>query len=136
MSSEGELGKEDKMRRTYTLDEARDIAGRLAIDFESAGFDIEQFLAGLDVEAEHGRVDPETNVTDDDALTTGKIALAHLRELPDYYTRLEAMESGAAGPKRGRVVPLVVVAGVLVVAVVAAVGVCNAIRGNRAALPE
>jgi hypothetical protein len=46
----------------------------------------------MDVELEHGRRDPQTNVTNDDPLTTGKIALAHLRELPDYYTRLAAME--------------------------------------------
>ena len=36
-----------------------------------------------------------TNVTGDDPITTGKIALAHLNEFPDYYTRLEAMEGQA-----------------------------------------
>ena len=50
---------------------------------------------GMDVELEHGARDPETNVTDDDALTTGKIALAHLHEFPDYYTRLDRMEEEA-----------------------------------------
>jgi len=44
---------------------------------------------GLDIELEHGLVDPNTNVTDDDEIITGKIALAHLNEFPDYYTRLE-----------------------------------------------
>ena len=39
-----------------------------------------------------GVADPRTNVTDDDPVLTGKIALAHLRELPDYYDRLEEME--------------------------------------------
>jgi len=83
------------MRRTYTTDEARGIAESLGIDFASSGFDLEQFHAGLNVEAEHGGVDPATNVTDDDPLTTGKIALAHLNELPDYYTRLKEMEASA-----------------------------------------
>jgi hypothetical protein len=47
---------------------------------------------GLDVELEHGLHDRVTNVTDDDPVLTGKIALAHLNELPDYYTRLAKME--------------------------------------------
>ncbi len=50
---------------------------------------------GPDVELEHGRRDPATNVSDDDELTTGKIAWAHLNEFPDYYTRLEKMETEA-----------------------------------------
>jgi Protein of unknown function (DUF5661) len=50
---------------------------------------------GLDVELEHGLTDLKTNVTQDDELTTGKIALAHLNEFPDYYTRLQKMEDEA-----------------------------------------
>jgi len=50
---------------------------------------------GMDVELEHGRHDPDTNVTDDDVDTTAKIARAHLNEFPDYYTRLAVMESEA-----------------------------------------
>jgi Protein of unknown function (DUF5661) len=84
------------MKRTYDLGEARGIAERLTIDFGEAGFDLEQFRAGLDVEAEHGNADPSTNVTGDDPLTTGKIALAHLNEIPDYYTRLAKMEADAS----------------------------------------
>jgi hypothetical protein len=49
----------------------------------------------LGVELEHGTHDPQTNVTGDDPTVTGKIALAHLNEFPDYYTRLEAMEEQA-----------------------------------------
>lgn len=49
----------------------------------------------MDVELEHGKVDPKTNVTDDDRLLTGKIALAHLSEFPDYYTRLLELEHEA-----------------------------------------
>ena len=50
---------------------------------------------GLGVELEHGLHDQETNVTDDDEIITGKIALAHLKEIPDYYTRLARMEKEA-----------------------------------------
>jgi hypothetical protein len=49
----------------------------------------------MDVELEHGVHDPLTNVTGDDPILTGKIALAHLHEFPDYYTRLDEMEQQA-----------------------------------------
>jgi hypothetical protein len=82
-------------KEKFTSDEAAAIAERLGLDIAAEPFDLEQFRAGLDVELEHGRRDPATNVTDDDPVVTGKIALAHLRELPDYYTRLAAMEADA-----------------------------------------
>lgn len=69
------------------------VGEQLGIDWMSAPFDLEQFRAGMDVELEHGTRDPDTDVTNDDPVLTGKIALAHLRELPDYYTRLARMES-------------------------------------------
>ncbi len=50
---------------------------------------------GMDVELEHGTQDLETNVTDDEAGVTAKIARAHLNEFPDYYSRLAVMESEA-----------------------------------------
>ena len=78
--------------KSFTADEARRIGEQIGIDWASAPFDVEQFRSGLDVELEHGLHDASTNVTDDDPVTTGKIALAHLNELPDYYTRLERME--------------------------------------------
>lgn len=83
------------MRRVYSLEEAAAVAERLKIDFARVPFDLAQFHAGLDVEAEHGSVDQGTNVTDDDPLMTGKIALAHLNEIADYYTRLKKMEAEA-----------------------------------------
>jgi len=49
----------------------------------------------MNVELEHGLRDPSTNVSNDDPMITGKIALAHLNEIPDYYDRLERMEEGA-----------------------------------------
>jgi hypothetical protein len=81
-------------RRT-SEEEARRIGEQIGIDWASAPFDVEQFRAGIDVEYEHGSHDPATDVTGDDPVTTGKIALAHLNEFPDYYTRLERMEEEA-----------------------------------------
>ena len=82
-------------RESFTADEAREMGERIGIDWSSAEFDVEQFRAGMEVELEHGLRDPATNVTDDDPETTAKIALAHLNEFPDYYVRLERMESEA-----------------------------------------
>ena len=79
----------------FSTDEARDIGEQIGIDWSTSPFDVEQFKFGLHVELEHGLHDILTNVTDDDPLVTGKIALAHLREFPDYYTRLEQMEEQA-----------------------------------------
>ena len=66
------------------------------IDFAALGCDLEQFRMGLDVELEHGPRDPETDVSGNDPMITGKIALAHLTEFPDYYTRLAVLEREAA----------------------------------------
>ena len=77
----------------FTLDDARSVGERLGIDWGSSAFDVEQFRAGMDIELEHGTREADTDVTGDDPLLTGKIALAHLRELPDYYTRLARMEA-------------------------------------------
>jgi len=81
------------MEKTFTAEEAKKIGEQIGIDWSK--FDVEQFRMGMDVELEHGLVDPVTNVTNDDPLTTGKIALAHLNEFPDYYTRLAKMEAEA-----------------------------------------
>ena len=78
------------MKKTFTTEEAKKIGEQLGIDWSK--FDIEQYRMGLDVELEHGTKFPLTNVTNDDPLLTGKIALAHLSEFPDYYTRLAKME--------------------------------------------
>ena len=81
--------------REFSREEARRIGERIGIDWQSSPFELEQFHMGLSVELEHGRRDPATNVSDDDELTTGKIAWAHLNEFPDYYTRLAQMEAEA-----------------------------------------
>ena len=79
-------------RRT-TSEQAREVGDAIGVDWDR--FDLEQFRAGMDVEFEHGSHDPQTNVTNDDPIVTGKIALAHMKEFPDYYERLEKMEAEA-----------------------------------------
>ena len=79
--------------KSFTAAEARAIGENLGIDWTR--FDVEQFRMGLNVELEHGLRAPSTNVTSNDPLLTGKIALAHLNEFADYYTRLEKMEREA-----------------------------------------
>ncbi|MGD9015717.1 MAG: hypothetical protein PVI33_06820 [Candidatus Omnitrophota bacterium] len=80
-------------KKHFTAGQAREIGDKLGIKWDK--FDVEQFRMGMDVELEHGLYDSATNVTDDDSLITGKIALAHLNEFPDYYTRLSKMEEEA-----------------------------------------
>jgi hypothetical protein len=89
-------------RRSFTSDEAQAIATDLGIDFGQLGCDLEQFRMGLRVELEHGSRDPETDVSGNDPILTGKIALAHLTEFPDYYTRLAVLEREAADDKTKR----------------------------------
>ena len=81
--------------KSFTESEARTVGEQIGIDWSKAPFDVDQFRRGMDVELEHGLHDLLTNVTDDDPRVTGKIALAHLNEFPDYYTRLERMEEDA-----------------------------------------
>lgn len=80
-------------KRQVSIEEARSVGTQLRIDW--AKIDLEQFRRGLEVELEHGAHDPETNVTGDDPVLTGKIAWAHLKEIRDYYTRLDRLESEA-----------------------------------------
>lgn len=79
-------------KKRFTIEQARDVAAKIGINWTEAEFHLEEFRAGMDVELEHGSHDSRTDVTGDDPLLTGKIAWAHLLELPDYYTRLAIME--------------------------------------------
>jgi hypothetical protein len=79
-------------RRT-TSEEAQRVGDEIGVDWNR--FELEQFRLGMDVEFEHGSHDPQTDVTHDDPIVTGKIALAHMKEFPDYYERLERMEAEA-----------------------------------------
>lgn len=80
-------------KKHFTTEQAHEIGDKLSIDWNR--FDVEQFRMGLDVELEHGLNEPTTDVTGNDPILTGKIALAHLNEFADYYTRLEIMEREA-----------------------------------------
>jgi HK97 family phage prohead protease len=81
---------------TFTKEQAELIASMLKIDFASAAFELDDFHAGINVELEHGKVNPETNVTDDDPILTGKIAWYHLLETPLYYKPDIGLESWEA----------------------------------------
>lgn len=80
-------------KKSFPLNQAKAIGEQLGVRWDK--FDLKEFRAGLAVELEHGAVEPKTDVTNDDPLLTGKIALAHLTEFPDYYTRLAIMEDEA-----------------------------------------
>lgn len=81
------------VKKVVTSEQAKEIGRMLAVNWSK--FDLEQFRMGMDIELEHGTIDLHTNVTGNDLLVTGKIALAHLNEFPDYYTRLAKMETEA-----------------------------------------
>jgi len=79
----------------FTKEDALVIAKALKIDFDNERFDLEEFLIGINVELEHGSKYPQTNITNNDPILSGKIAYAHLKEFPDYYERLKKLEAEA-----------------------------------------
>ncbi|WP_308302480.1 DUF5661 family protein [Peribacillus deserti] len=79
----------------FSKEEASAIALLLGIDFNKSKFDLNEFWMGVNTELEHGKLSSQTNVTGDDPIITGKIALAHLNEFPDYYKRLKTLEEEA-----------------------------------------
>lgn len=85
----------NSIKTSFTIEEAAAIALLLGIDFTETPFDLNEFWMGVNTELEHGMKYNPTNVTADDPLTTGKIALAHLNEFPDYYKRLKVLEEEA-----------------------------------------
>ena len=86
---------DSKAKTNFTTEEAYIIGQTIGINWNKCPFDVEQYRVGLIVELEHGRISEETNITNDDPILTGKITLAHLREFPDYYTRLTKLEHQA-----------------------------------------
>lgn len=80
-------------RKRISTDEAQRVGDALGIDWDA--IELDQFQRGMDVELEHGSMDPHTDVTHDDPIATGKIALAHLQRIPDYYDRLAQMLADA-----------------------------------------
>ena len=81
--------------KSFSKEEAAAIALLLGIDFKKSKFDLDEFWMGVNTELEHGKISSQTNVTGDDPIITGKIALAHLNEFPDYYKRLKVLEKEA-----------------------------------------
>ena len=79
----------------FTIDDATKALGQAGIDISSEQYTVEDVAQGMNVETEHGTRFPDLDVTGDDPVITVKIALAHLREFPDYYERLEVMEREA-----------------------------------------
>jgi uncharacterized protein DUF5661 len=87
-------------KRRTSIEEAKRVGDAIGVDWSR--FDLEQYRAGMDVEFEHGSHDPQTDVTGDDPILTGKIVLAHMKEYPDYYERLERLEAEAEDYWAGR----------------------------------
>lgn len=83
--------------KKFSPEKAQSVAEELGINWDEVDFDLKQFADGMNVELEHGSRDMQTDVTNDDPIMTGKIALAHLKEFGDYYIRLEKMEKEAEG---------------------------------------
>jgi len=81
----------------FSTDAASALGAQIGITWATSPFDVEQFRMGMDIELEHGSHDPETDVTHDDPVLTAKIAWAHLKEMPDYYSRLAIMEAEGEG---------------------------------------
>lgn len=87
-------------KHKFSKKQAEKVAKKIGIEFDKEEFTLSCFHKGMNVEAEHGRVDLEkpgkkdldTNVTNDDLIKTGKIALAHLQEDPKYYKKLATIE--------------------------------------------
>lgn len=69
----------------FKIKDILDVTKTLNIDFTK--FSLNDFITGINIELEHGLVNPETNVTNNNLLLTAKIALAHLNEFPDYYNK-------------------------------------------------
>jgi hypothetical protein len=89
------MAEKKRMKKSFTSEEAKEVGEKIGIDWNNCSWDIEQFRMGMDVELEHGKISSKTNITDDDPIMTGKIALAHLNEFADYYTRLAKLEKEA-----------------------------------------
>ncbi len=87
-------------KKHFTAEEAKKVGENLGIKWKK--FDVDQFRIGMDIELEHGLCDPKTNVSNDDPIVTGNIALAHLNEFPDYYTRLKKLEKEAEAYWEGK----------------------------------
>jgi len=80
-------------RKDFSKEEAKDVYKDMGFDKEDVDF--QEFWDGINVELEHGKKYPSTNITDDDPDMTAQIAKAHIDEIPDYYSYLLDMEQEA-----------------------------------------
>lgn len=80
----------------FTTDDAAAALAAAGVDISDERYGLEDVRNGMNVELEHGTRFPDLDVSGDDPVVTAKIALAHLREFPDYYERLAVMEREAA----------------------------------------
>jgi hypothetical protein len=89
--------------KKLTSRDAKEIGDDLGINWDEVKLD--EFTSGVNVEFEHGTKYPETNVTKNNKKMTGKITWAHLKEFPDYYTRLKKLEKAAGEywKRKGRI---------------------------------
>lgn len=69
----------------YTIEQIKDAAKSLGVVFDK--FSLDDLVTGINIELEHGTINPLTNVTNDNLILTMKIALAHLNEFPNYYNK-------------------------------------------------
>ncbi len=89
-----------KKRKQVSVEEAKRIGESLHIDWEQV--DLEQFRQGLMGKHERTVMDPETGLTFDGVLLTGKVVLAHMDEFPDYFTRLAKLKAEVDEYKAGK----------------------------------
>ncbi len=88
-----ELGISDwtvKATSEVSSEEAEVILG--VVDTEDMNIPLDDFRRGLEVELEHGMRYASANVTNNHPILTGMIVLAHLKEMLDYYERLDVTE--------------------------------------------
>lgn len=88
------------VKKVFTAKQAKEVGDKIGVKWDK--WDVEQFRMGMDVELEHGKVDPRTNVTNDDPVMTGKITWAHLNEIPDYYDLSVRNGGGGGGEEIGQ----------------------------------
>ena len=75
----------------FNIDDVKRVSKILNIKFDK--FTPLDLLNGMNIELEHGLVNPETNVSNDDLVITTKIALAHLNEFPNYYNSIYGIKT-------------------------------------------
>jgi GH18 family chitinase len=76
-----------------TEEQAKEVGEKCGVNWEEVAFEPVDLAKGIDVEYEHGSVNEQTNITNDDIEMTAKIAIAHLNEGANYYELLAELES-------------------------------------------